>query len=117
VIQGLTSIPVPALIGIGGSHWDRSSWHSPRFALDEILPFFVDIPTRTVSIRSWETDGNSVRRWFWSSQNPAELPETRNGMLEVEKAYKAAELNFAEHAVAVTQLAASWTKPPRRMAG
>ena len=30
-------------------------------------------------------------------------PETRNGMLEVQRAYQAAELNFAEHAVAVTQ--------------
>jgi glucose-6-phosphate isomerase len=31
-------------------------------------------------------------------------PETRNGMLEVEHAYAAAELKFAEHAVAITQI-------------
>jgi glucose-6-phosphate isomerase len=93
------------LIGIGGSAL------GPQFVanalgtpLDEILPFFIDNtdPDGIDQILG-ELDGQLGKTLVLVISKSGGTPETRNGMLEVERAYKAAELNFAEHAVAVTQ--------------
>ena len=93
------------LIGIGGSAL------GPQFVanalgtpLDEILPFFIDNtdPDGIDQILG-ELDGQLSKTLVLVISKSGGTPETRNGMLEVERAYKAAELNFAEHAVAVTQ--------------
>ena len=93
------------LIGIGGSAL------GPQFVaqalgtpLDPILPFFIDNtdPDGIDQILG-ELDGQLGKTLVVVISKSGGTPETRNGMLEVERAYKAAELNFAEHAVAVTQ--------------
>ena len=93
------------LIGIGGSalgpQFVAQALGSP---LDKILPFFIDNtdPDGIDQILG-ELDGHLGKTLVLVISKSGGTPETRNGMLEVERAYKAAELNFAEHAVAVTQ--------------
>jgi len=93
------------LIGIGGSalgpQFVAQALSSP---MDEVLPFFIDNtdPDGIDQILG-ELDGQLGKTLVLVISKSGGTPETRNGMLEVERAYKAAELNFAEHAVAVTQ--------------
>lgn len=92
-------------IGIGGSAL------GPQFIaqalgtpLDEIMPFFVDNtdPDGIDQILG-ELDGQLGKTLVLVISKSGGTPETRNGMLEVERAYKEAGLNFGAHAVAVTQ--------------
>ena len=100
------------LVGIGGSalgpQFVAQALGSP---LDEILPFFVDNtdPDGIDQILG-ELDGQLGKTLVLVISKSGGTPETRNGMLEVEKAYKAAELNFAEHAVAITQVGSKLDK-------
>jgi glucose-6-phosphate isomerase len=94
------------LIGIGGSAL------GPQFVaqalgstLDPVLPFFVDNtdPDGIEQILG-ELDGQLGKTLVVVISKSGGTPETRNGMLEVEHAYQLAGLNFADHAVAVTQV-------------
>jgi glucose-6-phosphate isomerase len=93
-------------IGIGGSAL------GPQFVaqalgtpLDPIMPFFVDNtdPDGIDQILG-ELDGQLGKTLVIVTSKSGGTPETRNGMLEIEKAYTDAGLNFAEHAVAITQV-------------
>ena len=94
------------VIGIGGSAL------GPQFVAqalgstyDAMLPFFID-----------NTDPDGIDRVLIELEGQLELtlvlvvsksggtPETRNGMLEIQRAYRDAGLNFAQHAVAITQV-------------
>lgn len=93
------------LIGIGGSalgpQFVAQALGSP---LDRILPFFIDnTDPDGIDQVLGELDGHLGTTLVVVISKSGGTPETRNGMLEVEQAYKAAGLNFAEHAVAVTQ--------------
>ena len=93
------------LIGIGGSalgpQFVAQALGSP---LDEILPFFVDnTDPDGIDQTLGELDGQLGKTLVVVISKSGGTPETRNGMLEIEHAYKLAGLNFAEHAVAVTQ--------------
>ena len=93
------------LVGIGGSAL------GPQFValalgtpLDEIMPFFVDnTDPDGIDQTLGELDGQLGKTLVVVISKSGGTPETRNGMLEIERAYKAAGLNFAEHAVAITQ--------------
>lgn len=93
------------LIGIGGSalgpQFVAQALGSP---LDKIMPFFVDNtdPDGIDQILG-ELDGQLGRTLVLVISKSGGTPETRNGMLEVQQAYQAAGLKFADHAVAVTQ--------------
>ena len=121
-IEGATSrFQFLLLIGIGGSalgpQFVAQSLGSPY---DAMLPFFVD-----------NTDPDGIDQVLGELQDQlgstlvvvvsksGATPETRNGMLEIQNAYERAGLNFAQHAVAVTQVgsrlyaiatAAGWLK-------
>ena len=93
------------LVGIGGSAL------GPQFVaqalgtpLDQMMPFFIDNtdPDGIDQILG-ELDGQLGTTLVVVVSKSGGTPETRNGMLEVEKAYRDAGFNFAEHAVAVTQ--------------
>ena len=94
------------LIGIGGSalgpQFVAQALGSP---LDPILPFFIDNtdPDGIDQILG-ELDGQLGRTLVVVISKSGGTPETRNGMLEVQQAYQTAGLNFAEHAVAITQV-------------
>ncbi len=93
------------LIGIGGSalgpQFVAQALGSP---FDKIMPFFIDNtdPDGIDQILG-ELYGHLGTTLVVVISKSGGTPETRNGMLEVERAYTAAGLNFAEHAVAVTQ--------------
>ncbi|WP_397570746.1 glucose-6-phosphate isomerase [Schlesneria sp. T3-172] len=93
------------VIGIGGSalgpQFVAQALGSP---LDEILPFFIDnTDPDGIDQVLGELDGQLGSTLVLVISKSGGTPETRNGMLEVQKAYQAAGLNFAEHAVAITQ--------------
>ena len=93
------------LIGIGGSalgpQFVAQALGSP---LDQMMPFFIDNtdPDGIDQILG-ELDGHLGTTLVVVISKSGGTPETRNGMLEVQKAYGAAGLNFAQHAVAITQ--------------
>lgn len=93
------------VIGIGGSAL------GPQFVAqalgtpyDTMLPFFVDNtdPDGIDQILS-ELDGQLGITLVLVVSKSGGTPETRNGMLEVQKAYRDAGLDFAKYAVAITQ--------------
>ena len=93
------------LIGIGGSalgpQFVAQALGSP---LDQTMPFFVDnTDPDGIDHILGELDGQLGKTLVVVISKSGGTPETRNGMLEIEKAYQDAELNFGEHAVAVTQ--------------
>ena len=93
------------LIGIGGSalgpQFVSQALGSP---VDEILPFFIDnTDPDGIDFVLGELDGLLDKTLVVVISKSGGTPETRNGMLEIEQAYKVAGLSFAEHAVAVTQ--------------
>ena len=93
------------LIGIGGSalgpQFVAQALGSP---LDEILPFFIDnTDPDGIDQVLGELDGQLGKTLVVVISKSGGTPETRNGMLEVQRAYQAAELSFAKHAVAITQ--------------
>jgi glucose-6-phosphate isomerase len=94
------------LIGIGGSalgpQFVAQALGSP---FDEILPFFLDnTDPNGIDQVLGELDGLLDKTLVIVISKSGGTPETRNGMLEVQQAYRDAEINFAQHAVAVTQV-------------
>jgi glucose-6-phosphate isomerase len=94
------------IIGIGGSalgpQFVAQALGSPY---DKIMPFFVDnTDPDGIDHILGELSGHLGTTLVVVISKSGGTPETRNGMLEVERAYKAAGLNFAEHAVAITQV-------------
>lgn len=93
------------VIGIGGSalgpQFVAQALGSPY---DTMLPFFVDNtdPDGIDQILG-ELDGQLGMTLVVVVSKSGGTPETRNGMLEVQKAYRDAGINFAKHAVAITQ--------------
>ena len=93
------------LIGIGGSalgpQFVAQALGSP---LDNILPFFIDnTDPDGIDQIIGELDGQLGKTLVVVISKSGGTPETRNGMLEMEQAYKSVGLNMAEHAVAITQ--------------
>jgi len=93
------------LIGIGGSalgpQFVAQALGSP---MDQIMPFFLDnTDPDGIDQVLGELDGQLGKTLVIVISKSGGTPETRNGMLEVERAYTAAGLKFAEHAVAITQ--------------
>jgi len=93
------------IVGIGGSAL------GPQFVaqalgtpFDTMLPFFVDNtdPDGIDQILG-ELDGQLGLTLVVVVSKSGGTPETRNGMLEIQKAYRDAGLKFARHAVAITQ--------------
>ena len=94
------------LIGIGGSalgpQFVAQALGSP---LDPILPFFIDnTDPDGIDTILGELDGQLGKTLVLVISKSGGTPETRNGMLEIQKAYETAGLTFAEHAVAITQV-------------
>jgi glucose-6-phosphate isomerase len=93
------------IIGIGGSalgpQFVAQALGSPY---DTMLPFFVDNtdPDGIDQILG-ELDGQLGMTLVLVVSKSGGTPETRNGMLEIQQAYRNAGLAFASHAVAVTQ--------------
>ncbi len=93
------------VIGIGGSalgpQFVAQALGSPY---DAMLPFFIDNtdPDGIDRILD-ELEGQLGQTLVLVVSKSGGTPETRNGMLEVKKAYRDAGLTFATHAVAVTQ--------------
>ena len=93
------------VIGIGGSalgpQFVAQALGSPY---DAMLPFFIDNtdPDGIDQILS-ELDGQLAMTLVVVVSKSGGTPETRNGMLEVQQAYRNAGVSFADHAVAVTQ--------------
>ncbi len=93
------------VIGIGGSalgpQFVAQALGSP---LDQMMPFFIDnTDPDGIDQVLGELDGHLGTTLVLVISKSGGTPETRNGMLEVEKAYTEAGLNFAQHAVAITQ--------------
>ena len=104
------------LIGIGGSalgpQFVAQALGSP---VDEILPFFIDnTDPDGIDTVLGELDGQLDKTLVVVISKSGGTPETRNGMLEVQRAYDAAELKFAEHAVAVTQTGSKLDQTARK---
>ena len=93
------------VIGIGGSalgpQFVAQALGSPY---DAMLPFFIDNtdPDGIDRILD-ELEGQLAQTLVLVVSKSGGTPETRNGMLEVQKAYRDAGLTFATHAVAITQ--------------
>ena len=93
------------VVGIGGSalgpQFIAQGLGSPY---DAMLPFFVDNtdPDGIDQILG-ELDGQLGVTLVVVTSKSGSTPETRNGMLEIQNAYRKAGLDFAKHAVAVTQ--------------
>jgi glucose-6-phosphate isomerase len=93
------------VVGIGGSalgpQFVAQALGSP---FDWLLPFFVDNtdPDGIDQILG-ELDGQLGKTLVIVISKSGGTPETRNGMLEIEQAYRKAGLSFAGHAIAVTQ--------------
>ncbi len=100
------------VIGIGGSalgpQFVAQALGSPY---DTMLPFFVDNtdPDGIDQILG-ELDGQLGMTLVVVVSKSGGTPETRNGMLEVQKAYRDAGINFAKHAVAITQVGSKLDK-------
>ncbi len=94
------------IVGIGGSalgpQFVAQALGSPY---DTMLPFFVDNtdPDGIDQILG-ELDGQLGMTLVVVVSKSGGTPETRNGMLEIQKAYRAAGVNFARNAIAVTQV-------------
>lgn len=93
------------VIGIGGSalgpQFVAQALGSPY---DAMLPFFIDNTDPDGIDRVLEElDGQLAKTLVLVVSKSGGTPETRNGMLEVQKAYRDAGVTFADHAVAVTQ--------------
>jgi len=92
------------IIGIGGSAlgpqlvYEALGAASPlkTYFFDNTDPAGVDTTLNTIG-----TEGLAKTLTLVVSKSGG-TPETRNGMLEAEAAYRAADLNFADHAVAIT---------------
>ncbi len=93
------------IVGIGGSalgpQFVAQALGSPY---DVMLPFFVDNtdPDGIDQILG-ELEGQLGSTLVVVVSKSGGTPETRNGMLEIQRAYRNAGLKFAEHAVAITQ--------------
>lgn len=93
------------VVGIGGSalgpQFVAQALGSPY---DTMLPFFVDNtdPDGIDQILG-ELDGQLNMTLVVVTSKSGSTPETRNGMLEIQQAYRKAGLDFAKHAVAITQ--------------
>jgi glucose-6-phosphate isomerase len=91
--------------GIGGSalgpQFVAQGLGSP---FDAMMPFFIDNtdPDGIDQILG-ELDGQLGKTLVVVVSKSGGTPETRNGMLEVQKAYRDAGVDFAKHAVAITQ--------------
>lgn len=100
------------VIGIGGSalgpQFVAQALGSPY---DTMLPFFVDNtdPDGIDQILG-ELDGQLGMTLVVVVSKSGGTPETRNGMLEVQKAYRDAGIDFAKHAVAITQVGSKLDK-------
>lgn len=93
------------LIGIGGSalgpQFVANALGSPY---DKLMPFFIDnTDPDGIDQVLGELDGHLGTTLVIVISKSGGTPETRNGMLEIQKAYKDADLDFSKHAVAVTQ--------------
>jgi glucose-6-phosphate isomerase len=93
------------IIGIGGSAL------GPQFVAhalsqpgkDKMTPWFIDNTDPDGIDRIKASLGNSLGKTLVIViSKSGGTKETRNGMLEMQAAFKQAELNFAEHAVAIT---------------
>jgi glucose-6-phosphate isomerase len=100
------------IVGIGGSAL------GPQFVAqalgtpyDAMLPFFIDNtdPDGIDQILG-ELDGQLAMTLVVVVSKSGGTPETRNGMLEVQKAYRAAGVSFPKHAIAVTQVGSALDK-------
>ncbi|MBC8116980.1 MAG: glucose-6-phosphate isomerase, partial [Candidatus Saccharimonas sp.] len=93
------------IVGIGGSalgpQFVAQALGSPY---DVMLPFFVDNtdPDGIDQILG-ELEGQLGSTLVVVVSKSGGTPETRNGMLEIQRAYRNADLKFAQHAVAITQ--------------
>ena len=93
------------IVGIGGSalgpQFVAQALGSPY---DVMLPFFVDNtdPDGIDQILG-ELEGQLGSTLVVVVSKSGGTPETRNGMLEIQRAFRHAGLKFAEHAVAITQ--------------
>lgn len=93
------------VVGIGGSAL------GPQFVAqalgtpyDTMLPFFFDnTDPDGMDLILEELDGQLGKTLVLVVSKSGGTPETRNGMLEVQQAYRRAGLPFAQHAVAITQ--------------
>lgn len=100
------------VIGIGGSalgpQFVAQALGSPY---DTMLPFFVDNtdPDGIDQILG-ELDGQLGMTLVVVVSKSGGTPETRNGMLEVQKAFQDAGVNFAKHAIAITQVGSKLDK-------
>ena len=93
------------VIGIGGSalgpQFVAQALGSPY---DVMLTFFIDnTDPDGIDTVLGELTGQLGNTLVVVVSKSGGTPETRNGMLEVQRAYKLADLKFAEHAVAITQ--------------
>ncbi len=93
------------VIGIGGSalgpQFVAQALGSPY---DSMLTFFIDnTDPDGIDTVLGELTGQLGSTLVVVVSKSGGTPETRNGMLEVQRAYKLANLKFAQHAVAITQ--------------
>ena len=93
------------VIGIGGSalgpQFVAQALGSPY---DSMLTFFIDnTDPDGIDTVLGELTGQLGSTLVVVVSKSGGTPETRNGMLEVQRAYQLANLKFAEHAVAITQ--------------
>lgn len=93
------------IVGIGGSalgpQFVAQALGSPY---DSMLPFFVDnTDPDGIDHILGELDGQLNSTLVVVTSKSGSTPETRNGMLEVQHAYCKAGIDFAKHAVAITQ--------------
>lgn len=93
------------VIGIGGSalgpQFVSQALGSP---FDMMLTFFIDnTDPDGIDQALGELEGQLGSTLVLVVSKSGGTPETRNGMLEVQRAYRDAGLNFADHAVAITQ--------------
>ena len=94
------------VIGIGGSalgpRWVADALRDPK--RDRLEPFFIDNTDPDGIDRTFAALGASLDETLTIViSKSGGTPETRNGMLETQDAYEAAGLDFARHAVAITQ--------------
>jgi glucose-6-phosphate isomerase len=94
------------VIGIGGSalgpEFVSHALGNP--ATDKLKPFFFDNTDPDGMDKVLSCIGNQLNQTLCIViSKSGETPETRNGMLEAQAAYKRAGLDFGKHAVAITQ--------------
>ncbi|OYV48622.1 MAG: glucose-6-phosphate isomerase [Verrucomicrobia bacterium 21-51-4] len=93
------------VIGIGGSalgpEFVAQALGNPR--TDKLRPFFFDnTDPDGMDLVLSQLEGQLGQTLVIVISKSGGTPETRNGMLEAQAAYKRAQLNFAQHAVAIT---------------